>query len=184
MEYFLWSIKNESDFCEVIVGTVLVLTAPKHQCHLKAISLLHLLMYWGFALIAVPQCRLVGWSVTVVARSAKCCWKRKSVSPQNSSAVLGSDPGIWLHWLWPNKVAQSPKAPANEPHRVITNCRNFTRDFKHLSVPCHVSSRDYDFDLQMKCKNLLSSVKRTSDHWARVQLFFLLAQITHFWCCL
>lgn len=82
----------------------------------------------------------------------KCCWKRKSVFPQNSSAVLGSDPGIWLHWLWPNKVAQSPKAPANEPHQVITNCRNFTRDFKHLSVPCHVSSRDYDFDLQMKCK--------------------------------
>lgn len=152
MEYFLWSIKNESDFCEVMVGTVLVLTAPKHQCRLKAISLLHLLMYWGFALIAVPRCRLVGRSVTVVARSAKCCWKRKSVSPQNSSAVLGSDPGIWLHWLWPNKVAQSPKAPANEPRRVITNCRNFTRDFKHLSVPCHVSSRDYHFDLQMKCK--------------------------------
>lgn len=76
MEYFLWSIKSESDFCEVIVGTALVLTAPKHQCGLKAISLLHLLMYWGFALIAVPQilfgfqCRLVGWSVTVVARSA------------------------------------------------------------------------------------------------------------------
>ncbi len=32
-------------------------------------------------------------------------------------------------------------------------------------------------------QHLLSSEKRTLDHWATVQLFFSLAQVRCFWCC-
>ncbi len=33
-------------------------------------------------------------------------------------------------------------------------------------------------------QNLLSSEKRTLDHWATVQFFFSLAQVRRLWCCL
>ncbi len=33
-------------------------------------------------------------------------------------------------------------------------------------------------------QNLLSSEKRTLDHWATVQFFFSTAQVRCFWCCL
>ncbi len=33
-------------------------------------------------------------------------------------------------------------------------------------------------------QNLLSSEKRTLDHWTTVQFFFSLAQVRCFWCCL
>ncbi len=58
--------------------------------------------------------------------------------------------------------------------QIITDCGNFTLDFKRhgfCASPLFLQTLGPWFPNEMQ--NLLSSEKRTLDHWATVQLFFL-----------
>ncbi len=68
--------------------------------------------------------------------------------------------------------------------QIITDCGNFTLDFKKhgfCASPLFLQTLGTWFPNEML--NLLSSEKRTLDHWATVQLFFSLAQVRCFWWC-
>ncbi len=69
--------------------------------------------------------------------------------------------------------------------QIITDCGNFTLDFKQhgfCASPLFLQTLGPWFPNEMQ--NLLSSEKRTLDHWAIVQLFFSTAQVRCFWRCL
>ncbi len=69
--------------------------------------------------------------------------------------------------------------------QIITDCGNFTLDFKQHGFcvsPLFLQTLGPWFPNEMQ--NVLSSEKRTLDHWATVQLFFYLAQERCFWRCL
>ncbi len=69
--------------------------------------------------------------------------------------------------------------------QIITDCGNFTLDFKQhgfCASPLFLQTLRPWFPNEMQ--NLLSSEKRTLDHWATVQFFFSTAQARCFWCCL
>ncbi len=69
--------------------------------------------------------------------------------------------------------------------QIITDCGNFTLDFKQhvfCASPLFLQTLGPWFPNEMQ--NLLSSEKRTLDHWATVQFFFSTAQVRCFWCCL
>ncbi len=51
------------------------------------------------------------------------------------------------------------------------------------SVPLHDFLQTLGPWFPNEMQNILSSEKRTLDHWATVQLFFSLAQVRCFWCC-
>ncbi len=62
--------------------------------------------------------------------------------------------------------------------QIITDCGNFTLDFKNMdSVPLHSSSRLWDLDSKWNAKFTLSE-KRNWDHW----VIFSTAQVRRFWC--
>jgi len=68
--------------------------------------------------------------------------------------------------------------------QIITDCGNFTLDFKQHGfcvTPLFLQTLGPWFTNEMQ--NLLSSEKRTLDHWATVQLFFSFAQVRCFWQC-
>ncbi len=68
--------------------------------------------------------------------------------------------------------------------QIITDFRNFTLDFKQhgfCASPLFLQTLRPSFPNEMQ--NLLSSEKRTLDHWATVQFFFSLAQVRCFWRC-
>ncbi len=69
--------------------------------------------------------------------------------------------------------------------QIITDCGNFTLDFKQhgfCASPLFLQTLGPWFPNEMQ--NLLSSEKRTLDHWATVQFFFSTAQGRCFWRCL
>ncbi len=69
--------------------------------------------------------------------------------------------------------------------QIITDCGNFTLDFKQhgfCASPLFLQTLGPWFPNEMQ--NLLSSEKRTLDHWATVQFFFSTAQLRRFWRCL
>ncbi len=69
--------------------------------------------------------------------------------------------------------------------QIITDCGNFILDFKQhgfCSYPLFLQTLGPWFPNEMQ--NLLSSEKRTLDHWATVQFFFSTAQVRCFWRCL
>ncbi len=69
--------------------------------------------------------------------------------------------------------------------QIITDCGNFTLDFKQhgfCASPLFLQTLGPWFPNEMQ--NLLSSEKRTLDHWATVQFFFSTAQVRCFWLCL
>ncbi len=69
--------------------------------------------------------------------------------------------------------------------QTITDCGNFTLDFKQhgfCASPLFLQTLGPWFPKEMQ--NVLSSEKRTLDHWATVQFFFSLAQVRCSWCCL
>ncbi len=76
-------------------------------------------------------------------------------------------------------------APADDMEaQIITDCGNVTLDFKQhgfCASPLFLQTLGPWFPNEMQ--NILSSEKRTLDHWATVQLFFSLAQVRCFWCC-
>ncbi len=62
--------------------------------------------------------------------------------------------------------------------QIITDCGNFTLDFKQhgfCASPLFLQTLGPWFPNEMQ--NLLSSEKRTLDHWATVQFFFSTAQV-------
>ncbi len=68
--------------------------------------------------------------------------------------------------------------------QIITDCGNFTLDFKQhwfCSSPLFLQTLGPWFPNEMQ--NVLSTEKRTLDHWATVQLFFSLVQVRCFWRC-
>ncbi len=68
--------------------------------------------------------------------------------------------------------------------QIITDCENFTLDFKLLGFctsPLFFQTLGPWFPNEMQ--HLLWSEKRTLDYWATVQIFFSLAQIRCFWRC-
>ncbi len=69
--------------------------------------------------------------------------------------------------------------------QIITDCGNFTLDFKQhgfCASPLFLRILGPWFPNEML--NLLSSEKRTLDHWATFQFFFSTAQVRCFWRCL
>ncbi len=69
--------------------------------------------------------------------------------------------------------------------QIITYCGNFTLDFKQhgfCAAPLFLQTLGPWFPNEMQ--NLLSSEKRTLDHWATVQFFFSTAQVRCFRRCL
>ncbi len=66
--------------------------------------------------------------------------------------------------------------------QIITDCGNLTLDFKQLGL---WASSPFLQTLgpwfPNEIQNLLSSEKRTLDHWATVQFFFSLAQVRRLW---
>ncbi len=69
--------------------------------------------------------------------------------------------------------------------QTITDWGNFTLDFKQhrlCAFPVFLQTLGPWFPNEMQ--NLLSSEKRTLDHWATVQFFFSLAQVRFFFSCL
>ncbi len=69
--------------------------------------------------------------------------------------------------------------------QIITDCGNFTLDFKQhgfCASPLFLQTLGPWFPNEMQ--NVLSSEKRTLDHWATVQFFFSTAQVRWFWRCL
>ncbi len=73
----------------------------------------------------------------------------------------------------------SEPTPADDmAAQIITDCGNFTLDFKQhgfCASPLFLQTLGPWFPNEMQ--NLLSSEKRTLDHWATVQLFFSTAQV-------
>ncbi len=65
--------------------------------------------------------------------------------------------------------------------QIITDCGNFTLVFKQHGF---CASPLFLQTLGPWNENLLSSEKRTLDHWATVQFFFSTAQVRRFWRCL
>ncbi len=81
---------------------------------------------------------------------------------------------------------RSGPTPADDmAAQIITDCGNFTLDFKQhrfCASPLVLQTLGPWFPNEMQ--NLLSSEKRTLDHWATVRLFFSTAQVRRFWRCL
>ncbi len=68
--------------------------------------------------------------------------------------------------------------------QIITDCGNFTQDFRRhgfCASPLFIQTLGPWFSNEMQ--NVLSSEKRTLDHWATVQFFFSLPQERCFWRC-
>ncbi len=80
----------------------------------------------------------------------------------------------------------SGPTPADDMEaQIITDCGHFTLDFKQhgfCASPLFLQTLGPWFPNEMQ--NLLSSEKRTLDHWATVQFFFSTAQVRCFWRCL
>ncbi len=77
----------------------------------------------------------------------------------------------------------SGSTPADDmAAQINTDCGNFTLDFKQhgfCASPLFLQTLGPWFPKEML--NVLSSEKRTLDHWATVQFFFSLAQVRCFW---
>ncbi len=68
--------------------------------------------------------------------------------------------------------------------QIITDCGNFTLDFKqHGFCASSLFLQTLGPWFPNEMQHLLSSEKRTLDHWATVQFFFSLAQVRCFWWC-
>ncbi len=92
-------------------------------------------------------------------------------------------PGRWLRWLWTSENTR-PTPADDMAAQIITDCGNFTLDFKQHGFcvsPLFLQTLGPWFPNEMQ--NLLSSEKRTLDHWATVQFLFSLAQVRCFWWC-
>ncbi len=97
---------------------------------------------WSLNQLLVP---LAVWA------GAKSCWKMNqhlhTACQQKEAWSALKFPGRWLRWLDFRK--HSGPTPADDmAAQIITDCGNFTLDFKQHGF----SSRLWDLDFQMKCK--------------------------------
>ncbi len=86
---------------------------------------------------------------------------------------------VWVCKCWECKCCLQP-----DPSQIITDCGNFTLDFKQhwfCASPLFLQTLEPWFPNEIH--NLLSSEKRTLDHWVTVQSFLSLAQVRCFWRC-
>ncbi len=117
---------------------------------------------------------------------AKSCWKMKSASLKSWSAE-GSMKCSKNSWLTGAVTLVFKKHNGLKPAddiapQIITDCGNLTLDFKQLGLwasPPFLQTLGPWFPNEIQ--NLLSSEKRTLDHWATVQFFFSLAQVRRLW---
>ncbi len=85
-------------------------------------------------------------------------------------------PGKWLRWLWTSEnTVDQHRQMTWQPKPSLTVETSHWTSSNIDYVPFHSSTRLWDLDFQMKCKIDLKSEKRTLDHWATVQFFFLLS---------
>ncbi len=100
-------------------------------------------------------------------------------------SVCGTAEVEWKpRFLW-QRPSGGPTPADDMADQIITDCGNFTLDFKQhgfCASPLFLQTLGPWFPNEMH--NLLSSEKRTLDHWATVQLFFSTAQVRRFWRCL
>ncbi len=117
-----------------------------------------------------------------VCAGAKSCWKMKSASLKGQQKEAWSAPkclGKRVQWCWFSKNTM-------DQHQQMTlypksDCRNLTLDFKQLGLwasPPFLQTLGPWFPNEIQ--NLLSSEKRSLDHWATVQ-FFSSAQVRCLW---
>ncbi len=82
-----------------------------------------------------------------------------------------------MQWRWFSKNNGSTPADDIAP-QIITDCGNLTLDFKQLGLWAFSTlPPDSGPWFPNEIQNLLSSEKRTLDHWTTVQFFFFLAQV-------
>ncbi len=139
-------------------GLVSLLASQAHQHH-SFNQLLVLLAVWA---------------------GAKSCWKMKSASLKSWSAE-GSMKCSKMYVTLVFKKHSGPTPADDIAPQIITDCGNLTLDFKQLGLwasPPFLQTLGPWFPNEIQ--NLLSSEKRTLDHWATVQFFFL-AQLRRLW---
>ncbi len=90
-------------------------------------------------------------------------------------------PGRWLRWLWTQKTVDQHQQMTWQPKSSLTVETSHWTSSNMDSVPLHSPPDSGTLISKWKCKNLLSSEKRTLDHWATVQFFFSTAQVRCFW---
>ncbi len=108
---------------------------------------------------------------------AKSCWKMKSASLKSWSAEE-SMKCYNISWLTCAvtlvfKKHNGPTPADDIAPPIITDCGNLTLDFKQLGLrasPAFLQTLGPWFPNEIQ--NLLSSEKRTLDHWVTVQFFF------------
>ncbi len=88
--------------------------------------------------------------------------------------------GVQWRWFF-RKITIGPTPADDIAPQIITDCGNLTLGLQATwAMSFSPFFQTLDLGFQMKYKNLLSSEKRTLDHWATVQ-FFSLAQVRHLW---
>ncbi len=103
---------------------------------------------------------------------AKSCWKIKSAFFKSAPKILGKTGAVTLVF----KKHNGPTPADDIAPQIITDCGNLTLDFKKLGLwasPPFLQTLGPWFPNEIQ--SLLSSEKRTLDHWAKVQFFFCLA---------
>ncbi len=140
-------------------GLVSLLASQAHQHHG------HLTNFWCFW-----QCGQVPILLeNEISIFKKLVSSRKHEVLQNFLVNGCSDVGFQKH--------NGPTPADDIAHQIITDCGNLTLDFMQLGLwgsPPFLQTLGPWFPNEIQ--NLLSSEKRTLDHWATVQFFFSLAR--------
>ncbi len=127
-------------------------------------------------------------NVLAVWAGAKSCWKKinifKKLVSRRKHEVLQNFLLNGCSMALVFKKHNGP-TPAMTLHPKSSQTRNLTLDFKQLELwasPPFLRTLGPWFSNELQ--NLLSSEKRTLDHWATVQFFFSLAQVRRLCRCL
>ncbi len=120
---------------------------------------------------------------------AKSCWKMKSASlikagQQKKAWSAPKFLGKQVQWRWFSKNTMDQHQQMTL-HPKSSQTGNLTLDFMQLGLwasPPFLQTLGPWFPNEIQ--NLLSSEKRTLDHWASVQFFLSLAQVRRLWRCL
>ncbi len=93
-------------------------------------------------------------------------------------------PGRWLRWLWTQKTqwTNTSRWHGSPNHHWLWKLHTALQATWILCLSTLPPDSGTLFPNEMQ--NLLSSEKRTLDHWTTVQFFFSTAQVRRFWRCL
>ncbi len=145
-------------------GLVSLLASQAHQHHV------HLTNFWCFWQCGQVQILLEN-EINIFKKLVS---SRKHEMLQYFLVNVCSDVGFKKH--------NGPTPADDIAPKIITDCGNLTLDFKQLELwasPPFLQTLGHWFPNEIQ--NLLSSEKRTLDHWATVQFFFFLAQVRRLW---